>query len=631
MLTCDDALVMMPYIQRVLLSYLSVHSYMPSIYIYICICILCVYILHLRKLLGFSAYLSQGLVRSTNRNATQRCQRSLPCATCCLFRILTLANLMTPCVSRHDSAVFRVCAAAKLPGWDVLAVMASSWTVFLFYGRTFSNVGETFWVTLAAVVATAPPLSLTPDAKAVAFGLVTGIALFTRFTYLAFAFPFGIVMLLLNLIECNGNIHSSNSLGPKPSFFKIVRHLLSGTAVLKCVWWTALTALSVLPAAATLIQLDTLYHKSELSATVNGFTSNITTALLNSSVEEIVNRATHGILSINMAGYIETLWGHAIVTPVNLFVFNSNATNLEQFGLHPWWMHAVVNVQVLYGPLALIALLCTLFTAGGFYTPFVLMNVSGRSSSKGRRAAAVPARAAIVRAGLIGSSLCGLAVLSIAPHQEPRFLLPAGLGFTALAAPWLWQRGGKVMWWSWCIFNLSLGGFYAFVHQAGVVPSLRDHSVSSPHHHLVYYASYMPPRSMAGARGNTVYDFHKAENLEELGDMFTPLIAQLRKERHLPTSRNQADGGANQVLANEADGGAATVPAPILSVALPGSVNAHAVSKMLTERHQVSLDTVNLTAEYAPHFSGEHPPHQLSDLTLRVYRAVIGVISNDGH
>ena len=61
---------------------------------------------------------------------------------------------------------------------------ASSWTVFLFYGRTFSNVGETFWVTAAALTATTSSSSISPGKKAAIFGAVTGAAIFTRFTYL---------------------------------------------------------------------------------------------------------------------------------------------------------------------------------------------------------------------------------------------------------------------------------------------------------------------------------------------------------------------------------------------------------------------------------------------------------------
>lgn len=307
-------------------------------------------------------------------------------------------------------------------------------------------------------------------------------------------------------------------------------------------------------------------------------------------------------------------------------------------------MHSLVNLQVLFGPIAIIAVATGLFSARGLFTPYpsrtakvVVDEGKGKGKGKGNMPTlkkrstgpgvvtiTVTKRAAVVRAGLLASALSGVAALSIAPHQEPRFLLPAGIGLVTLAAPTLWRQG-KAVWWLWCAFNLGLGGFYAFVHQAGVIPSLMGHATSPAHHHLVYYASYMPPRSMAGSRGSTVYDFHKAETLEELSAMFTPLAAKLRAEqlllrkRKVRCSASLSDGSC---VADDADDDSDGTMAPILSLAMPGSVDADAVKKMLFESHQIQLGTRAVT-EYAPHFSGEHLPQHPSELSLLVYPATL--------
>ena len=302
-------------------------------------------------------------------------------------------------------------------------------------------------------------------------------------------------------------------------------------------------------------------------------------------------------------------------------------------------LHAVVNLQLLYGPIAVIAIVATCFSSKKVYRVLESNANTGKSKCSGQNekgnselkesastaaAETVTPRAAVVRASLLASALCGVAALSAAPHQEPRFLLPAGVGLITLAAPELWRRG-KVIWWLWCTFNFALGGFYAFVHQAGVIPSLSNHATTAPHHHLVYFASYMPPRSMAGARGNTVYDFHKAESLADLGDMFAPLAAKLRAEQALQTHKFGTGAGAGTDQVDDRNVDTEVALAPVLTVAMPGSVDAVAVSTMLLERHQIWLDTntSNLVTKYAPHFSGEHPPQKISDLSLRIYSALL--------
>ncbi|KAJ1800592.1 alpha 1,2 mannosyltransferase [Coemansia sp. RSA 2598] len=70
------------------------------------------------------------------------------------------------------------------------------------------------------------------------------------------------------------------------------------------------------------------------------------------------------------------------------------------------------------------------------------------------------------------SVLSGLGLLSLAPHQEPRFMVPALSGM--VIASWRWHRAApRYFWWLWAVFNLVLALAYGVVHQAGVVPAAR--------------------------------------------------------------------------------------------------------------------------------------------------------------
>jgi len=369
--------------------------------------------------------------------------------------------------------------------------------------------------------------------------------------------------------------------------------LITFPAIKLCARWTAVTAGTSLVAALSVAYIDTLYYHGTLPSSSPAVTERAMVLTASLNVESITNALSIFLTTAGMQ------WD-LVFTPINLFKFNSNPRNLEQFGLHPWWMHAVLNTQILYGPLALIAVfICCIL---GFRVPYhSVSNQAVTSEGCNRATTAISERSATVRMGLLASSICGIAALSVAPHQEPRFLLPAGLGICALAAPFLWRRQ-KMWWYLWLLFNIGLGSFYTLVHQAGVVRSLRDHASTPPHHHLVYYASYMPPRSFAGARGKTVYDFHKAEGLTELMDMFKPLIVQLREQATVVK-----EGGSSLQ--------------PVLSIALPGSVSALQVSSMLSKVHKVHLQVNQPVSSYWPHFSGEHPPQQLADLSLFIYRA----------
>ncbi|KAK4878258.1 hypothetical protein RN001_010764 [Aquatica leii] len=192
----------------------------------------------------------------------------------------------------------------------------------------------------------------------------------------------------------------------------------------------------------------------------------------------VVDSFYFGYLTWGEIGVLAVSINNFVVTPWNFVKYNINPTNLAQHGLHPHYVHALVNIPLLFGVLALtfysnIADLCTSLTRSKYhYLPSV------RS----------------IRGLMTASILFPLALLSIFPHQEPRFLIPIVLPMMYLYAPAILPEDvhtvaksastrpnpAKKVHKSYSLFKLWLGFnalcvlFYGFVHQAGVYRFVSD-------------------------------------------------------------------------------------------------------------------------------------------------------------
>ncbi|KAI0585978.1 GPI mannosyltransferase 4 [Pyrenophora tritici-repentis] len=149
----------------------------------------------------------------------------------------------------------------------------------------------------------------------------------------------------------------------------------------------------------------------------------------------------------------------AIITPFNNFIYNSDSANLAQHGIHPRYQHFLVNLPQLLGPAAPLL--------------FFL-------------------RRAHVTMNLV-SALSGIALLSIFPHQEARFLLPAvPLILSSIRLP---SPRFKTPWIvSWIIFNLALGMLMGLYHQGGIVPvQMHIAKTNETVTHAFWWKTYSPP------------------------------------------------------------------------------------------------------------------------------------------
>ena len=136
-----------------------------------------------------------------------------------------------------------------------------------------------------------------------------------------------------------------------------------------------------------------------------------------------------------------TLLERPVLAPLNALRYNSSTSSLAAHGLHPRYQHVLVNLPLLLAPaLPLLP-----------YRPIE-----------------------IIRNTRLLSAFSAIFILSVIPHQEPRFLIPIIpliLSSITLPSPTLSPRLFRLFAFTWVTFNLALGLVYGRYHQAGVVPA----------------------------------------------------------------------------------------------------------------------------------------------------------------
>lgn len=178
-----------------------------------------------------------------------------------------------------------------------------------------------------------------------------------------------------------------------------------------------------------------------------------------------------------------------VVTPFNFLVYNFASQNLAEHGLHPRWLHILVNFPMLFGPWVT------------WLAVRAIVDSATLSNDKNGKSFEVD----VLRPTIIQIIILSLAVLSVQPHQEPRFLVPLLLPVIVLIAnTGRLAHVGKAFWVSCSIFNFALAILFGILHQGGVVPSLFHlHSVVADaslitRTNIIYWKTYIPPVHLLG-------------------------------------------------------------------------------------------------------------------------------------
>ena len=209
-----------------------------------------------------------------------------------------------------------------------------------------------------------------------------------------------------------------------------------------------------------------------------------------------------------------------VVTPYNALAYNLDTKNLATHGIHPRCTHLLINFPMLFGPLAWVAYRASFEAARSFATRSFSLGTKKRAASAGgspnaggspERAKRTPTTGAVTsanatRAALLALITVPLVCLSLAPHQEPRFLLPllpAAAAAAAADGAAAQIASSPVALATWSAANLLGAAFFGFAHQGGVVPAvtqlstvLAEDDESSDHALVYFWRTYTPPESL---------------------------------------------------------------------------------------------------------------------------------------
>ncbi|XP_063993166.1 GPI mannosyltransferase 4 [Diachasmimorpha longicaudata] len=184
-----------------------------------------------------------------------------------------------------------------------------------------------------------------------------------------------------------------------------------------------------------------------------------------------------GYLTLGEIMKLEVGMDNLLVTPLNFLRYNSATENLEKHGIHGRYHHFLVNVPLLFNVLGVIGLISF-----------------GRmiNSASKRHWLELP-RIQSIESLMIACFIVPIALLSIFPHQEPRFIIPVLLPLVFLHGGSLGngkspttvapsnshdpthiytKKSPRIIRWQviWWLTNMFLTLFYGFLHQGGVLP-----------------------------------------------------------------------------------------------------------------------------------------------------------------
>lgn len=314
-----------------------------------------------------------------------------------------------------------------------LLVLASSWVSLCFLNRPFTNSLETMCLSMLCMVVvrdfqflnlgrdSLKPSLLNP----LLMGVIGAFGLWTRFTFCIFAFPAVICFFLERWSFMKG-------------LFEKLRIIM--------------TTFLTIATSFTITSLYFVYEDTRFYSLLQ--------ALSDRELPET-------LLSMS-------------ITPWNAFRYNSKVSNLNDHGLHPRYLHVLVNLPILFGPLCII-----------FFFSFLKRYNSKKSKSR---------IAERIDRMMYSILFFGTFVLSCAPHQEPRFLVPLTIPVVIVLGEKLvctekYRRSLAIIW---ILFNTAFFTFFGTLHQGSIqsslltIPQLISSNSTIPSA-IVYYKTYMPP------------------------------------------------------------------------------------------------------------------------------------------
>ncbi|XP_011189983.2 GPI mannosyltransferase 4 [Zeugodacus cucurbitae] len=214
-----------------------------------------------------------------------------------------------------------------------------------------------------------------------------------------------------------------------------------------------------------------------------------------------------------------------VSTPWNFIKYNLDAKKTAEHGIHPKYLHLLVNIPLLYNVLGVV----TVVSFAYLLTRFLRAEYQG-----------LP-RAQSIISLMTSAIFVPLFFLSLINHQEPRFLLPLLFPIVLLHAPKLYhglcpnypfkeehplmrkiynmllctQASARPLLKTWYMCNIALAIFFGFIHQAGIFPltqhleTVMQSKAPAEHIHLITSHIYNVPLTFMNMPSTQVLHLHR--------------------------------------------------------------------------------------------------------------------------
>ena len=162
-----------------------------------------------------------------------------------------------------------------------------------------------------------------------------------------------------------------------------------------------------------------------------------------------------------------------VFTPWNFIQYNTVGSNLAEHGIHPFYLHFCVNMPLLFGPLMfyIFKSFPACMKSILIYLKSLQFIFSSTNSSQTNKTSIVNNLGRLGCASILLFIFLPVAIFSIFPHQEPRFLiplLPPIIIFTVISTKSL----PRIFIIVFIIFNIALAILFGILHQGGLLPCL---------------------------------------------------------------------------------------------------------------------------------------------------------------
>ncbi|XP_023944050.2 GPI mannosyltransferase 4 [Bicyclus anynana] len=205
----------------------------------------------------------------------------------------------------------------------------------------------------------------------------------------------------------------------------------------------------------------------------------------------LIDSSYYGYLTMADIDMLKISWDNWVVTPLNFLRYNSDMKNLNAHGLHPRWLHVAVNIPLLFNVLG--------------FTAFIMLFIQTYRFARGKYSKLPKIQS--ITGLMLFSLIIPVAILSLFPHQEARFILPVLTPLVYLYGNHLYpndsdgpnfRRLKKMLLYLWYAINVTLTIFFGFIHQGGLYPFTRSLHTEIKnnygyHFHIITTHSYSIP------------------------------------------------------------------------------------------------------------------------------------------